>query len=87
MEYGGSFSEKNLRRMMQFAEVFPDRGIVVSLIRQLSWTHILAVIPIEDRLKRAFYIEMCRLEKWSVRTSNPESPPKAVGRPYILSQK
>lgn len=67
-EYGGSFSEKNLRRMMQFAEVFPDREIVVSLIRQLSWTHILAVIPIEDRLKRAFYIEMCRLEKWSVRT-------------------
>lgn len=68
VEYGGSFSEKNLRRMMQFANVFPDQQIVVSLIRQLSWTHILAVIPIEDDLKRAFYIEMCRIEKWSVRT-------------------
>lgn len=67
-EYGGSFSEKNLRRMMQFAEVFPDREIVVSLIRQLSWTHILALIPIEDRLQRAFYLEMCKIEKWSVRT-------------------
>lgn len=67
-DYGGSFSEKNLRRMMQFAEAFPDREIVVSLIRQLSWTHILAVIPIEDQLRRAFYIEMCRIEKWSVRT-------------------
>lgn len=33
-EYGGSFAEKNLRRMVQFAEVFPDERIVVSLIRQ-----------------------------------------------------
>ena len=39
-EYGSSFSEKNLRRMMQFAGAFPDREIVVSLIRKLSWTHI-----------------------------------------------
>lgn len=67
-EYGTSFSEKNLRRMMQFANVFPDEKIVVSLIRQFSWTHFLAVIPIEDPLKRMFYIEMCKIEKWSVRT-------------------
>lgn len=67
-EYGTSFSEKNLRRMMQFATVFPDEKIVVSLVRQLSWTHILAVIPIDDPLKREFYIEICKLEKWSVRT-------------------
>ncbi|MBS1748546.1 MAG: DUF1016 family protein [Bacteroidetes bacterium] len=66
-EYGASFSEKNLRRMMQFAATFPDEKIVVSLIRQLSWTHILVVIPIEDPLKRDFYIQMCMLEKWSVR--------------------
>ena len=33
-EYGNSFSEKNLRRMMQFAVIFPDHAIVVSLIRQ-----------------------------------------------------
>ena len=67
-EYGSSFSEKNLRRMMQFANVFPDEKIVVSLIRQFSWTHFLAVIPIEDPLKRMFYIEMCKIEKWSVTT-------------------
>lgn len=67
-DYGSSFSEKNLRRMMQFADVFPDEGIVAPLIRQLGWTHILAVLPIKDPLKREFYIEICRLEKWSVRT-------------------
>lgn len=37
LDYGGSFSEKNLRRMIQFAEVFPDEEILVSLIRHLSW--------------------------------------------------
>jgi len=68
LEYGGSFSEKNLRRMMQFANVFPEKEIVVSLIRQLSWTHLLAVIPMEDPLKRMFYIEICKVERWSVRT-------------------
>ena len=66
-EYGNTFSEKNIRRMMQFFNTFPEEKIVVSLIRKLSWTHILAVIPIEDELKRNFYIEMCNLEHWSVR--------------------
>jgi predicted nuclease of restriction endonuclease-like (RecB) superfamily len=67
-EYGSSFSEKNLRRMMQFSEVFPDEKIVVSLIRQLSWTHIIALVPMEEPQKRNFYIEMCKMDKWSVRT-------------------
>lgn len=68
-EYGSnSFSEKNLRRMMQFASVFPDRKIVATLLRQFSWSHFTLFIPIQDELKRSFYMEMCRLENWSVRT-------------------
>jgi len=67
-EYGSSFGEKNLRRMVQFAEIFADEKIVVSLIRELSWTHFLALIPIEDSIKRGFYAEMCKVEHWSVRT-------------------
>jgi len=67
-DYGNSFSEKNLRRMTQFAEVFPGEKIVVSLIRQLTWTHFIALIPLKDSLKREFYAEMCRMECWSVRT-------------------
>ncbi len=67
-EYGKGFSEKNLRRMIQFAEVFPDQQIVVSLTRQLSWTHFVALIPMKEPLQREFYAEMCRVERWSVRT-------------------
>ena len=68
VEYGQSFAEKNLRRMVQFASVYPDEQIVVSLIRHLSWTHFLALLPLKDPLQRDFYAEMCRLERWSVRT-------------------
>lgn len=46
--------------MVQFAEVFPDEKIVVALIRQLSWTHFLRLIPIDDPLKRDIYAEMRR---------------------------
>jgi len=66
-EFGRGFGEKNLRRMVQFAEVFPDEQIVAALLRQLGWTHFTMLIPIEDPLKRGFYAEMCRIENWSTR--------------------
>lgn len=47
-EYGSSFAVKNLRRMVQFANTFPQEQIVVSLIRQLSWTHFIALIPLKE---------------------------------------
>jgi predicted nuclease of restriction endonuclease-like (RecB) superfamily len=53
--------------MIQFAERFPDEQIVVTLSRQLAWSHFVEIIPIEDPLKRDFYAEMCRMERWSVR--------------------
>jgi predicted nuclease of restriction endonuclease-like (RecB) superfamily len=67
-DFGRGFAEKNLRRMAQFAEVFPDREIVVTLSRQLGWSHFVAIIPLKDGLQRDFYAEMCRVERWSVRT-------------------
>jgi hypothetical protein len=42
-EFGISFNEKNLRRMIQFAEVFPEGQIVVTLSRQLGWSHFVAI--------------------------------------------
>lgn len=67
-EYGNGFSEKNLRHMVAFAGVFPDDEIVSALRRQLSWTHFKAIIYLDDPLKREFYAEMCRVERWSTRT-------------------
>jgi len=66
-EYGKGWGEKHLRQCMQFANVFPDEQIVYALRRELSWTHLRSLIYMEDPLKREFYIEISKLEKWSSR--------------------
>jgi predicted nuclease of restriction endonuclease-like (RecB) superfamily len=67
-EYGRGFAEKNLRRMIQFAEAFPSEQIVATLMRPLSWSHFRELLPLKQPLQREFYAEMCRIEGWSVRT-------------------
>ena len=67
-EYGRGFAEKNLRRMVQFAQAFPDEQIVATLWRQLSWSHFRELLPLTKPFQRDFYAEMCRIEGWSVRT-------------------
>jgi hypothetical protein len=66
-QYGNNYGVKNLRRMMQFAQVFDDERIVVSAIRQLSWTHFIALIPLKNPLQRDFYTQMCQIEGWSIK--------------------
>lgn len=68
IDYGIGWSEKHLRHCVRFAEVFPDAQIVSTLWRQLSWSHFKEIIYFDDELKRTFYIEICKIEKWSVRT-------------------
>lgn len=68
-QYGGrEFSERNLWRMMQFSSKFPDLQIVTPLVSQLSWSHFLQVMPIEDDLARNFYLTMAADQRWSKRT-------------------
>ena len=67
-EFGAGFGRANLFAMVKFAEVYPDLEIVQTLSGQLSWSHFTEIIRLDDSLKRDFYAEMCRLERWSVRT-------------------
>jgi predicted nuclease of restriction endonuclease-like (RecB) superfamily len=67
-DYGRGYSEKNLRRMVQFAELFPEQEIVATLSRQLSWSQFSALLPLSQPFQREFYAEMARIEGWSVRT-------------------
>ena len=67
-EFGRGYGARNLANMVRFAGQFPDPQIVSALLRQLGWTHFTMLIPIQDGLKRDFYAEMCRLERWSTRT-------------------
>ncbi|MBP9009435.1 MAG: DUF1016 family protein [Methanospirillum sp.] len=67
-EYGKGYKRANLFHMIRFAEIFPDVQIVSALSRQLSWTQMRTIIYLDDPLKRDFYAEMCRIERWSTRT-------------------
>lgn len=68
VEFGRGFDEKSLRHMLRFAEIFPEEKIVSALRRELTWTHFKRLIYLDDSLKRDFYAEMCRIERWSTRT-------------------
>ena len=67
-EFGDGFSYSALTRMVRFAETIADEAIVVTLSQQLSWSHFHALLPLKDPLARDFYAEMCRIERWDVRT-------------------
>ena len=65
--FGKGFDEKNLRRMMQFANAI-EKQKVVTLSRQLSWSHFLALLPLQESLKIEFYAQMSIVQNWGVRT-------------------
>ena len=55
-EYGTKgFDEKSIRRMMQFAQTFPDSQIVATLSRKLSWSHFVIVMPIKTSPESALH--------------------------------
>ncbi len=66
-EYGKGWSKRQIHYCLRFAEVFPEEEIVHTVCAQLSWSHIRQIIPMDTEVKRMFYIEICKLERWSVR--------------------
>lgn len=77
------FAAKNLRRMMQFAHAFADAEIVASLMRQLSWTHVLQFLPLKTEPARRFYAGQRMAERWSVRELHRQIERKAFERSEI----
>lgn len=65
--YGRGFDRRNLYRMIKFAQLVPEREIVVTLSRQLSWSHIIAIIAVDDVAARLFYVSQALDARLSVR--------------------
>lgn len=85
LKYGRNFAEKNLRRMMQFSIEFPDFEIVVTLSRQLSWSHFLVLLPIKNRQAKQYYVNLTISELWSVRELRHQIERKAFERNEIAN--
>jgi predicted nuclease of restriction endonuclease-like (RecB) superfamily len=68
LEFGQGFSASSLSRMVALAEAFPDEAIFATLSQELGWSHFVELLPLDKPMQRDFYAEMCRIERWSIRT-------------------
>ena len=66
-KYGRSFEVRNLRRMVQFTAQFPDAKIVSTLSTQLSWSHFVELLSIDNVRARLFYAKETLQQKLSIR--------------------
>ena len=64
--YGKGYSYSALTRMSKIAAMF-GKKIVATVSQQFSWSHFVELSSVEDELKRNFYLQLCKLERWSVR--------------------
>lgn len=83
--YGRNFTEKNVRRMMQFAELFSEMQIVVTLSRQLTWSHFLVLIPLKSEEAKEFYAQLAINETLGVRELRRQIANKAFERTEIAN--
>ena len=66
------FEPRSIWRMMQFAQDFPDIKIVSAVSTQITWSHVVEILPLKDALQREFYLTLAASEKWSVRQLRKE---------------
>lgn len=66
-EFGSGWSVRHLRVCVQVAEIFSNEQIWHTLCAELSWSHIRLIASEEQEIKREFYIELAKIEGWSVR--------------------
>ena len=62
--YGKGFSLSNVKRFRQFYITYT---IGATLSHQLTWSHYLELLKIENELERSFYEKQSVVENWSVR--------------------
>jgi len=85
--YGRSFQVRNLRRMIQFAQTFPDEQIVSSLTTQLTWTHVVELLPLKSDDARTFYAQQAAEHHLSVRELRTVISRKAFERREIADSR
>ena len=83
--YGSTFELRNLRRMLQFAEEFSDGEIVSTLSTQLSWSHIVELLPIKSDEARLYYASDAAQRRLGVRGLRQQISRKAYERREIAN--
>ncbi len=84
-KYGRNFAERNVRRMMQFSEFFQDFEIVVTLSRQLSWSHFVELLPLKNQEARIFYAQLSAESALGIRDLRKQIASKTFERTSIAN--
>jgi len=65
--YGSNYEYTNVTRMIKFSKEFSDAQIVVTLSQQLSWSHILALLPQKSAEAMLYYAQEAAARNLGVR--------------------
>ena len=84
-KYGNTFERTNLRRMMRFADNFSDYSIVATLSPQLSWSHIIELLPLKTDEARLYYAQDAVNRRLGVRELRKQISRKAYERREIAN--
>jgi len=83
--YGQSFSERNVYRMMEFAECFTDPEILTALSSKLSWSHFIELMRLKSDEARMFYANDAIERSYSTRELRRQISRKAYERREIAN--
>jgi predicted nuclease of restriction endonuclease-like (RecB) superfamily len=84
-KYGRNFELRNLRRMMQFAEQFTDIKIVSTLSTQLSWSHVIELLPVETMEAKIYYAQESAAQGLGIRELRKQIARKTFERIQIAN--
>lgn len=84
-QYGRNFEERNLRRMMQFAEQFPDIEPILPLAKQLSWSHFVELLPLKTQEAKLFYAHAAVNQALGIRDLRKQISTKTFERTDIAN--
>ena len=66
-QFGKGFSLRNLSYFRQLYTLFPDEKILHTRVQNLTWSHIRAVLRVDNPEARNWYLQEAERENWSVR--------------------
>lgn len=84
-KYGRNFNEKNVRRMIRFAQEFPDLNILPPLVAKLSWSHFLELFPLKSMESKLYYAQNSIEQNWGKRELRNQIAKKSFERTEIAN--
>lgn len=85
VRYGRNFSERNVRRMVQFSIDFSDFAIVSPLATQLSWSHFIELFSLKSMESKLYYAQNAIEQRWGKRELHNQIARKAFERNEIAN--